>query len=73
MEQGFKIKAYSFGELARLYFPHIAKNSASWQLTCWINGSNALKEALEKTGKKPKQRILSPIQVRLIVDAFGEP
>lgn len=73
MEQKFHVKTYGFGELAQLYFPHITKNSASWQLTCWINESTSLKEALEKFGKKPKQRILSPTQVKLIVDAFGEP
>lgn len=73
MEQNFKIKAYGFGELAQLYFPNITKSSASWQLTRWINDSKELKQNLERLGKKPRQRILSPVQVKLIVQSFGEP
>lgn len=73
MEEKFKIRTYGFGELAQLYFPNITKNSASWLLTKWINQSNELQTKLTETGKKPKQRILSPIQVKLIVETFGEP
>lgn len=73
MEQYFKIRAYGFGELAQLYFPNITKSSASWQLTRWINDSLELKQNLERNGKKSRQRVLTPIQVKMIIDTFGEP
>jgi hypothetical protein len=73
METAFEIKTYSFAELAQLYFPQISKKSASWQLSRWIEENPWLKQKLEAAGKKPRQRILSPLQVKLIITAFGEP
>lgn len=73
MEQKFKIKAYGFGELAQLYFPNIAIKSASFQLTKWINENYELSKKLEELGKKPKQKILNPNQVKAIVSIMGEP
>jgi hypothetical protein len=73
MEEKFRIRSYGFGELAQLYFPNISKNSASWQLTIWINQSKLLKKELENSGKKKGQKILSPKHVELIIKEFGEP
>jgi hypothetical protein len=73
LEDKFAIRTYGFAELAQLYFPAISKNSASSQLSRWINAAPSLKEALESKGKKRRQRLLSPVQVKMIVDEFGEP
>lgn len=73
MDETFTIRTYGFGELAQLYFPNISKNSASWQLNRWIRENSDLTLALEKAGKRKGQRLLSPAQVKLIVQAFGEP
>lgn len=73
MEDKFKIKSYGYGELAQLYFPNISKKSASWQLTIWIKNSKNLTKNLRKLGKKPGQKILSPLQIEAIIKEFGIP
>lgn len=73
MEQGFQIRTYGFGELAQLYFPNISIKSASWQLTKCIDSISELKDELSECGKKPKQKILLPIQVKAITRFLGEP
>lgn len=73
MEQHFKIRSYGYGELAQLYFPNIAKKSASAQLRRWIKINNKVLTALMNTGYKIGNRILTPSQVKVIIDEFGEP
>ena len=73
MEEKFKIRSYGFGELAQLYFPNITKKSASWQLRLWINASKILNEKLRVTGYVKGRRLLTPMQVGMIVGEFGEP
>ncbi len=72
-EETFKVRAYGFGELAQLYFPNITKKSASQQLRNWIGSNVSLKNKLISSGHKKKQRVLTPIQVNLIVEEFGIP
>ncbi len=72
-EEQFKVRAYGFGELAQLYFPNITKKSAAEQLRNWIGLNKKLKIELTINGHKPKQRVLTPIQVNLIVEEFGTP
>lgn len=73
MEEKFRIRSYGYGELAQLYFPNIAKKSATWQLRIWIVSSVLLCEKLEAVGYVKGKRLLTPIQVKLIVGEFGEP
>jgi hypothetical protein len=73
MEENFKIRTYSFGELARLYFPHITCKSASKQLRIWININTRLSRRLLDCGYISKQRIITPAQVKIIVEELGEP
>jgi len=56
-----------------LYFPNSTKKSASAQLGRWIRGNEKLKNQLTEMGFKPRKKILNPSQVKLIVEAFGEP
>jgi Domain of unknown function (DUF4248) len=69
----FKVRAYGYGELAQLYFPNITKKSASWQLRIWIVTSASLSAKLKAAGYVKGRRLLTPLQVGLIVGEFGEP
>lgn len=73
MEKEFVIRSYGYGELAQQYFPNINKKSATDQFRKWINSSNTLKNKLAELGYKPRQRILTPKQVKYIIEEFGEP
>lgn len=70
---GLPIKAYSKHELARLYAPKLTDKAAGKRLCQWIKHCRPLCEALEKTGYKSLQRILTPVQVELIFRHLGEP
>ncbi len=69
----FPFKSYGVQELAVLYFPHITVSSASSQLKKWITKSEPLQETLCDAGYRSGQKILTPKQVRIIVDHLGEP
>lgn len=69
-QNSFVIRTYNFSELAQLYNPHITKNSASYRLKSWINQCPTL---TEKLNLKPHTRILTPNQVRLIIEHFDAP
>lgn len=73
MEEKFRIRSYGYGELAQLYFPNITKKSATWQLRIWIVSSVSLCEKLNSVGYIKGKRLLTPMQVKLIVGEFGEP
>ena len=73
MDGQFKIRSYGYGELALLYFPKSNKRSASTQLGRWLRQNEKLKIQLFELGYKPKNKILTPGQVKLIVGLFGEP
>jgi hypothetical protein len=73
MEETFKIRAYGYSELAQLYFPNVTKKSASVQLRRWILLNKKLESELLQTGFKPGQRLLTPKQVQLILEAIGTP
>lgn len=72
-EEKFKVRAYGYGELALLYFPNSSKVSATTQFGRWIRQNEILKLQLFELGYKPKKKILTPSQVKLIADVFGEP
>jgi hypothetical protein len=73
MEEKFRIKSYGYCELAQLYFPTISKKSASAQLRRWIKLSDKVLPTLKNLGYKPGTRLLTPVQVKVIIDEFGEP
>ena len=73
MDGHFKIRSYGYGELALLYFPNCNKNSASTQLSRWVKQNDNLKKQLMELGFKPRRKILTPGQVKLIVDFLGVP
>lgn len=73
MEKEFIIRSYGFGEIAQLYFPSITKKSASAQLRKWIKMSKTAMPLLLNLGYKPGNRLLTPMQVKTIIQEFGEP
>jgi len=73
MDQPFTLRTYGFGELAQLYFPAVSAKTASTNLNNWIKAAPELSAALFAAGRRPGFKILSPAQVKLIIEAFGEP
>ncbi len=73
MDEQFKIKSYAYCELALLYFPNSTKKSASTQLGRWVRQNENLKIRLLELDYKPRKKILTPSEVKLIVEIFGEP
>ena len=72
MEKEFVIRSYSYCELAMLYFPNSTKKSASAQLGRWILGNEKLKSQWTEMGFKPIKKLLTPSQVKLIIEVLGE-
>jgi hypothetical protein len=73
MEKEFVIRAYGYCELALLYFPNSNKRSASTQLGRWVRQNEKLKMQLYELSYRPRKKILTPSQVKLIVELLGVP
>ena len=69
----FKIKAYGRMELAMMYSPDITPIAAYIKLNRWIDRYPGLRKKLSRVGHTSNSRQFTPAQVRLIVDALGEP
>lgn len=67
------IRPYGKGELAMLYAPSLTQQSAVNRLTEWIRANPTLTESLLRSGYRSHQRLFTSYQVRLIVEALGEP
>lgn len=72
-EKKFKVRSYGKSELAALYLPDISPKSAADTMKKWIEKAPGLTESLAATGVKPMDKKYTPAQVRLIVEALGEP
>ena len=69
----FEVKEYGRCELVSLYSPDIEPLSAWKKLKGWIQKSPHLMDNLRASGYDSSQRSFTPQQVRLIVNALGEP
>ncbi len=69
----FKIKAYGWQELAILYAPDLTPESAGKRLSNWVRFNPKLTRELQETGWKKGQRVLTPLQVSVIIRYLGEP
>ena len=69
----FTIRAYTKSELAQLYAPYVCSRAACKKLLTWIKRNTELHDALLRSGLTPHSKEYTPYQVRLIVDALGEP
>lgn len=72
-ESSFTIRQYGRTELAQLYSPDIAPESAWRRLRRWIERSPGLTGRLRSLGYTGASRCFTPLQVRVIIDALGEP
>lgn len=73
MEESFKIRTYSFNELALIYFPYATRENATRQLRKWITSNKTLETKLQELGFKNRIKLLTPAQVKLVVEMLGEP
>lgn len=69
----FKVHAYGRTELAQLYCPTVAPETAWRKLRAMIRLTPGLYDRLSATGYTPHIRSFTPKQVSIIVDAIGEP
>lgn len=67
------MKSYSFQELALEYFPDRTPAGAAKLLNSWINNIPDLEDNLQQAGRYKNQKILTPLQVGIIVEGVGEP
>lgn len=73
LEAPFPVRSYGKGELAMLYIPHVAQQTAVNQFNEWIHTAPGLEQRLLDTGMNRACRRYTPAQVRLMVNVFGEP
>lgn len=71
--ENFKIRAYGWQELAILYAPDLTPESAGKRLSSWIRFNPKLTHELQESGWKKGQRVLTPLQVGIIIQYLGEP
>lgn len=71
--EDFKIRTYGWQELAILYAPDLTPESAGKRLSSWIRFNPKLTHELQESGLKKGQRVLTPLQVRIIIQYLGEP
>ena len=71
-KSNFVVHAYGLKELAIMYFPNNTPQSAANMLKKWMN-KKELMNKLEKSGYNQGQKILTPVQVAIIVEHIGEP
>lgn len=71
--ENFVYRTYGKGELAQLYNPCVTSRAACKKLQIWIERNAELHAALLRSGLTRHSKEYTPYQVRLIVDALGEP
>lgn len=69
----FIIRTYGRTELAQLYCPSLCPEAAFRKLQLWIDLCPGLRDRLSALGGSSRTRTYPPAQVKLIVDALGEP
>lgn len=69
----FKVKEYGRMELAQMYCSSIMPESAWKKFRRWMHLYPGLMERLNAIGYTEHSRSFTPAQVRLIVEALGEP
>ena len=73
MMEEFKIRMYGKSELAQKYCPYLSQSAARRKLMQWIMMQPRLVESLHTSGLTESSKNFTPLQVRLIVEAIGEP
>ena len=66
-------RSLSRTELARIYAPELSEASARKRLREWLHFSPELMARLKAAGYRERQRVLTPKQVKIIMEHLGEP
>ena len=66
-------RSLSLSELAQAYAPDLSEASARKRLREWLHFSPELMAKLQATGYRERQRVLTPKQVKIIMEHLGEP
>lgn len=69
----FIIRCYDKRELALLYFPTLNAQAAVDKLRRWIRKCHPLMAEIESTDFRPKMKMYTGREVRLIARHLGEP
>ena len=69
----FIIRAYTKKELALMYFPDSMPSTAVNHLMAWIHRCTPLWQQLQQMGYYTSSKVLTPRQVKAIVEHLGEP
>lgn len=69
----FKFRTYGWQELAILYAPELTSESAGKRLSKWVAYNPQLTEALQCAGWRKGKKILTPLQVKVLIQYLGEP
>ena len=69
----FTIRPMSKSELAMAYAPNLTQQGAVNRLMDWIHHNPELVEALDRTGYRKSQKLLTSLQVRTIISYLGAP
>lgn len=72
-ERTFKIRSYGRMELALAYCPTLCGMAAYRKLESWIDRYPGLRQQLRDVGYSARRRSYTPVEVKLIVEAIGEP
>ena len=67
------VSSYGFGELARMYYPDHAPQSATRLFREEMHLTRGMWDAMTAVGYKPYTKVLTRGQVRTIVRFLGEP
>lgn len=73
MGNKFERKVYGWKELSILYAPGLTPHSSSRRLTQWVVVNKELYDRLIRSGWIKGARVISPLQVGIIVEYLGEP
>ena len=71
--ENFQIRSYGKSELALCYSPDITESAARRKLMRWIDRKPGLMGAMRAAGYNALSHTFLPLEVKLIVEALGEP
>ena len=73
IDHPFKYRSYGKSELASLYLPNILPSSAMKGFNEWIATYPGLLDRLRASGLALRSKRYTPLQVKMITEALGEP
>lgn len=72
-EVRFSVRCYDKIELAKMYFPKLSNPVSVAKLRRWMRKCTPLMEKLREGDFRPKSKMFSAREVRLIIQFMGDP